>query len=76
VYATVVFMIMRNYTLASVAYLFAFLLAAAAVEVTFYLSITADYQGAFLYSILDKVIGSALGAIGYFALSGSEEVKE
>jgi hypothetical protein len=76
VYATVVFMIMRNYTLSSVAYLFAFLLAAAAVEVTFYLSISADYQGAFLYSILDKVIGSALGAIGYFALNGSEEVKE
>jgi len=76
VYATMVYLIMRNYTIASVGYLFALLLAAAAVEVTFYLSIAASYQGAFLYSILDKVIGSALGAIGYFALNNTGEVRE
>ncbi len=74
-YATAVFLILNRYTISSVVYLFAFLLAAAAVEVTFYLSIAANYQGAFLYSILDKVVGAALGAIGYFAMSDPKEVR-
>jgi hypothetical protein len=74
-YATMMFLIMRNFTITSVAYLFVFLLSAAAVEVTFYLSIAANYQGAFLYSILDKVIGSALGVIGYYSVGIPEEVK-
>ncbi len=73
-YATMVFMIMRNYTIASAAYLLAFLLAAAAVEVIFYLTISANYQGAFLYSVLDKVIGAALGIIGYYSVGRTEEV--
>lgn len=73
-YATVVFLLMRNYTIGSVAFLFVFLLAAAAVEVAFYLSIAATYQGAFVYSILEKAVGAALGAIGYFAMNGTHEV--
>jgi hypothetical protein len=74
-YATMVFLIMRNFTITSVSYLFAFLLAAAVVEVAFYLSIAASYQGAFLYSILDKVIGSALGVIGYYSVGRREEAR-
>ncbi len=72
-YATMVFLIMRNFTITSVTYLFVYLLAAAIVEVAFYLSITASYQGVFLYSILDKVIGSALGVIGYYSVGRREE---
>jgi len=72
-YATMVFLIMRNFTITSVTYLLVYLLAAAVVEVAFYLSITASYQGVFLYSILDKVIGSALGVIGYYSVGRREE---
>lgn len=72
-FATVVFFIMRNYTIPSVAYLLVFLLVAAVIEVIFYLSITANYQGAFVYSILDKVLGTGLGVIGYFAVGTPEE---
>jgi len=72
-YATMVFLIMRNFTITSATYLFVYLLAAAVVEVAFYLSITASYQGVFLYSILDKVIGSALGVIGYYSVGRREE---
>ncbi|MBI1769207.1 MAG: hypothetical protein HYR67_12625 [Bacteroidetes bacterium] len=74
-YATVVFLIMNKFTMASPAYLFVFLLTAAAIELTFYLSITANYQGAFVYSILDKVIGTALGVIGYYAMGEPEVAK-
>lgn len=74
-YATVVFLIMSKFTMASPVYLLVFLLTAAAIEVGFYLSIPANYQGAFVYSILDKVIGSALGVIGYYTMSRPEEAK-
>lgn len=67
-FATVVFFIMRRYEITSAAYLFAFLLAAAAIEITFYLSIASRYQGPFVYSVLDKIIGTALGVIGYYAI--------
>ena len=74
IYATVVFLLMQKYAISSFAYLFVFLLSTAAVEVTFYLSIAADYQGVFLYSILDKVIGTGLGVIGYYAVGKPEGV--
>lgn len=72
-YAMFVFYFMRNYTFKSLAFLLAYLLAGAAIEITFYLSISAAYQGAFVYSILDKALGIGLGAIGYFAMSGPDE---
>ncbi len=73
-FATVVFFIMRKYVISSVAYLFLFILAAATIEVGFYLSIAASYQGAFVYSILDKVVGAGLGAIGYLSVGTPEKV--
>lgn len=74
-YATVVFLLMQKYEFTSAVYLFVLLLAAAAIEVGFYLSIAADYQGAFMYSILDKVIGTGLGVIGYYAIGQPEEAR-
>lgn len=73
-YATVVFLIMQKYTIDSPAFLLVFLLTATVIEVTFYLTIAADYKGPFLYSVLDKVIGTALGVIGYYAVGKSNEV--
>ena len=73
-YATVVFVIMQKFTIASPAYLLALLMAAAVIEIAFYLSIEADYKGPFVFSVLDKVIGAALGVIGYYAISKSKEL--
>ncbi len=74
-YATVVFLMFSKFNITSPAYLFAFILTAAVIEVTFYLTIAASYQGAFVYSILDKVIGTALGVIGYFAMAEPQVAK-
>jgi len=72
-YAMVIYLMLQKYAIASVAYVFVLLLVAAVIEVIFYLSIAATYQGAFVFSILDKVVGAALGAIGYFAVGRTEE---
>lgn len=72
-FATIVFFVMVKYNITSVAYLFVFLLAAAVIEIAFYLTIDARYQGPFVYSVLDKVIGTGLGAIGYFAIGKPDE---
>ena len=74
-YATVAFLIFNKLEFYSPSYLLAFILTAAVIEITFYLSIAASYQGAFVYSILDKVIGTALGVIGYFAMNEPEVAK-
>lgn len=37
--------------------------AGALVEIVFYVSVQASYQGAFLYSVLDKVVSIAFGLI-------------
>jgi hypothetical protein len=71
-FATIVYFIMRRYTVNSAAYLFVFLLTAAVLEVAFYLSIAASYRGPFVYSVLDKVIGTALGVIGYYAIGRTD----
>lgn len=72
-FATAVFFILRKYAIPPVAVLFGFLLSAAVIEVIFYLTIAATYQGVFVYSILDKIVGTALGVIGYFAVGMPEE---
>lgn len=73
VYAFVAYQIIHRYTISSLAFMLVFLVAGGAVELTFYLSIPATYQGAFLYSILDKTLGVAMGMIGYFVMSRPNE---
>lgn len=72
-YAMFVFYFLRNYTLQTLGLLLVYVVAGAAIEISFYLTISANYQGAFVYSILDKALGVALGVIGYFAMSSPEE---
>jgi hypothetical protein len=73
--ATLVFFLMQRYVFTSFVYLFVFLLTAAVIEVGFYLTIVADYQGAFAFSMLDKIIGTGLGVIGYYAIGRPEVAK-
>jgi|GEM_PF-2776388 len=44
-----------------------------AVELLFYILIHAPYEGAFLFSILDKFIAIAFGAITYYSVSTPSE---
>jgi hypothetical protein len=71
VYAVIVYQIVRKYTITSLAFMLVFLVAGALVELTFYVSIQATFQGAFFYSMLDKTIGAVLGAIVYYTLGSS-----
>jgi hypothetical protein len=73
-YTFIVYMIASRYTIRSVTFVLAFLIAAAFVELTFYLSIPGTYQGAYLFSILDKVVAAIFGVILYYSVGKSEEV--
>jgi len=65
IYATAVFMLLNKMQGNYLRKILIFLIACALVELTFYLLIKANFEGAFLYSILDKFVGAALAAIFY-----------
>lgn len=44
------------------------------IELLFYLLMQADYQGAFLYSILDKVVAIIFGAIIYYVVAPAKDI--
>ena len=44
------------------------------IELLFYLLMQADYQGAFLFSILDKVVAISFGAIIYYVVAPAKEI--
>ncbi len=62
-YVVLTFGLLRNIREYIVRKLFVLLITGAVVEVAFYLSIQATYEGAFLYSIFDKAIAIAMGLI-------------
>jgi hypothetical protein len=66
IYATAVFLLLKKLQGNYLFKILTFLIAGALVELSFYLLIQANYEGLFLYSILDKVVGAALGAIFYY----------
>jgi hypothetical protein len=62
-YVTLVYVLAGRITSRLIQKLIVFVLAGGAAELLFYLTIQADYQGAFLYSIFDKLIATAFGLI-------------
>jgi hypothetical protein len=66
IYTTAVFILLKKLKGNYLRKILTFLVAGALVELTFYLVVQAHYEGAFLYSILDKFVGAALGAIFYY----------
>lgn len=72
-YGIIVYQIVRRYSISSLAYMLVFLVAGGLIELAFYLSIQAAFQGAFFYSILDKVIGAFMGALVYFTMGKRSE---
>ncbi|HEY5691488.1 MAG TPA: hypothetical protein VIS49_08535 [Cyclobacteriaceae bacterium] len=65
---------MQRYTIASPAFLLVLLLTAAVIVVAFYLNIAANCKEPFLYAGFDKIMGTALGVIGYYVAGKSNEV--
>jgi hypothetical protein len=70
VYTFTVYMIINRYHIRLLNYILAYLIAGGIMELSFYLMIQADYEGAFVYSILDKFIAAVFGAVLYFYGSG------
>ncbi len=70
-YVILTFGLLRNIREYIVRKLFVLLITGAVIELAFYLSIQATYEGAFLYSILDKAIAIAMGLI-LFNFAGEE----
>lgn len=72
VYVVTVYLINSRYTVKALGVLLAYVITGGIMELMFYLIIQAGYQGAFLYSILDKFIAAVFGAIVYYYTSGHE----
>lgn len=76
VYVVVAFLIRGKISDNLIGKMITFLTAAAVVEVSFYLLIQASYQGAFLYSILDKFMAAVFGLILYYYTHRSSQIPD
>jgi hypothetical protein len=65
-YTAIVFILIRKFQVKSIQKIFALILAGGVVELSFYMAVQADYEGVYFYSILDKFIAAAFGAIVYY----------
>jgi hypothetical protein len=72
VYVVSVYLINMRYAVKGLNFLLAYVITGGIMELLFYVAIQADYQGAFLYSILDKFVAAVFGAIVYFYTTGKE----
>lgn len=72
VYIISVYLINMKYQVKALNFLLAYVVTGGIMELLFYLVIQADYQGAFLYSILDKFVAAVFGAILYYYTTGKE----
>lgn len=76
VYSFTVYMIINRYHIRLLNYILASLIAGGIMELSFYPMIQADYEGAFVYSILDKFIAAVFGAVLYFYGSGKVKTSQ
>lgn len=72
VYTIIVFVLIRKVKVNIINKVLTLIVAGAVVELLFYAIIPSDYQMAFFYSVLDKFIAGAFGAIVYFYTSDSD----
>lgn len=72
VYVVTVYLINNRFTIPKLTLLLTYVVTGGIMELVFYLSIQADYQFAFLYSILDKFIAGVFGYIVYRYTTGHE----
>jgi hypothetical protein len=75
VYAVITYLLLRRLKSNLIVKVVAFLLAGSAIELVFYLFMQADYAGAFLYSIFDKFVAGAFGALVYYFADKGHKAK-
>jgi len=72
VYAVTVYMLNSRYRIPSLSVILVYLITGGIMELSFYLMVQGEYQGAFVYSILDKAVAAVFGAIVYYYTTGNE----
>ncbi|MEP2669375.1 MAG: hypothetical protein ABJH04_10295 [Cyclobacteriaceae bacterium] len=70
VYTTSVYFLFKAYQINSLGKVLVYIITGGVVELSFYLIIQATYEGAFLYSILDKFVAAVFGTIFYYYTTG------
>lgn len=70
VYTATVYLLFNKFQITSITKILAYILTGAVIELSFYLFMQTGYEGAFLYSILDKFIAAVFGSILYYSTSG------
>lgn len=65
VYTAAVFVLLKKFHVSSFYKILFFILAGGVVELSFYLFIPAEYEAAYLFSILDKFIAAVFAAVIY-----------
>jgi len=63
IYTFLVYMIVEKHSNKIFNRILTLLVAGAIVEISFYILISGNYEGAFLYSVLDKIIAATFGVI-------------
>lgn len=69
-YTTTIYFLFKAYHISTLGKIISYIITGGIVELLFYLIIQAGYEGAFLYSILDKFVAAAFGTIFYFYTTG------
>lgn len=65
VYALLVYMLLNKFHISSFYKILFFIIAGGIIELSFYLFIPAEYESAYLFSILDKFIAAVFAAVVY-----------
>lgn len=76
VYTLATYLLLKRLRTNVIAKIVMFLIAGSAVELAFYLFMQANYTGAFLYSIFDKFVAGAFGAIIYYFADRGHKAKQ
>jgi len=70
VYTFTVYLLFNKFQITSINKILPYILTGAVIELSFYLVMQTGYEGAFLYSILDKFIAAVFGFVLYYSTSG------
>jgi len=70
VYTFTVYLLFSRFQITSITKILSYIITGAVIELSFYLFMQTGYEGAFLYSILDKFVAAVFGSILYYSTSG------
>ncbi len=70
VYTFTVYLLFSKFQIATLTKILTYILTGAVIELSFYLFMQTGYEGAFLYSILDKFVAAVFGSILFYYTTG------